>query len=242
MSFLFEETQARSIKGMEAQDVVVRQMQQQFGKRVKGFTVATVGRKTTDVVVTIDKTPIKFEVKSIASRPRIAIYDRIVHLGTSDSITGQATPTDKVIDEFVRKLTGHPGFNHWIMAERKKNKEIGYFGQQGVTNKAGKIPNPKTLNEPSLVGAIKRQFLTKLRNQEITYLAMYYEPAQVMSYYYTGYGENILNVSKTPTISSIMIDTYGDPASADKDPDDPTYMGLPGKNAMRVALKANFKL
>lgn len=242
MSNLIEEFQPRVATGMQAQDAVVDVLRQQFGKQLTDVSVAVVGNKLTDIDVKIKGQPVKFEVKSIRGRPRTSIYSTTVWLEEPKSITG-AGQTNKIIDGFVQQLTGkYNTFNQWIAAERKKDKSIGYFGQEGVVNKAGKIPNPKTISDGTIVTAIRKNFVERLRKQEVTYFVIFYEPSHTPFFYYTGYGPNILNVKRAPAIKSVMIDTYGDPASADKDPDDPTYVSLPGKNRMRVALKATFSL
>lgn len=242
MSNLIEEVQPRVAIGMKAQDAVVDVLKQQLGARLKSATVATVGRQVEDIDAIIDGQPIKFEVKSVRSYPRISIYSSTVASDAIRSISGKV-PSDRVIDGFVHLLTGkYSTLNAWIAAARKTDQSVGYAGQPGVTNSSGRIPNPKTTSDAKLISAIRKQFIERLRKQGITYFVIFYEPSSTPFFYYTGYGPNVLNVKRAPSIKSVMLDTYGDPKSKDKDPDDPTYVSLPGKNRMKVALKATFSL
>lgn len=229
--FLNEEVQARVAMGAAGQTQVVDRLKQQFGDAVQNLSVAAVGKTTVDISATIDGTPIRLEVKTVnnPNAVRTAIYDTVMSL---DSFRN-----DPIIDKFVSSATGSPSFNMWIRKERRKNKSVGYPGQEGVTNKTGKLPKGRTSSEPAYLNAARNRLAKKLAAEQINYFVIYHAPYNTIYFFHTGFGDNPLSSKKIPMPSAVMLDTYGNPHGDVEEPG--AYVGV---NRMRVALKASFRL
>lgn len=230
-----EEFQQRVHAGETGQHAVVHELQRKLGNRASNFKTAIVGNKVVDISANIDGKLVNFEVKSINSRPRSVVYDTIVY----NSLKNYPNP---ILDTFIKSLTKGQAenFHQWIELARQTDQSIGFPGTPGVVNKTGKLPNPKTVTDSKVISYVRNKFIKRLRDQHISYFVLHHAPLAISKFYYTGYGENILQEKRTPKIVSIMIDTYGNPESRDKDMDDPTYSSPPRDNQIRVALKATF--
>lgn len=181
-------------------------------------STAKIGQQIPDLVVACGDKLIQIEIKGRSKRYTDLVFaEKSIRRGgvQSKTLTDLATICSK------GQITC---FEQLIDSYRIDDKAIGFPGDNGVI-KSGKIPKQLTIRDDQhMLDAIRQQTIAWIQQSGNNYFAIHNRSQQTIQMFYTGLGENVLNMPELPTFTQASLTTYG----------------RPYKGAMRVALKIKF--
>lgn len=214
-------TKHRVLKGLSSQDAVSHYLYavaRDLGHRTRVMSKAKYGQKGNDVIISIDGLKVGIEVKGAAGRNSpISMFDKSVRRrNVPKEIDMMAEAFAQVISiggaHLSRLMDMHAyGRGFLGVLDFYRDRIDGAIGLAEDKNSpsSGKIPRDFISKEPTVCSAARSIILQNLKSGEDTYFAVHDKSTDDVRYWYTGYGTNILNAPRFPTIREIALDTYG---------------------------------
>lgn len=198
-------TQARVGQGAEAQHEVFRYIKRLIRDRIPGVTIKFIslsapGSQEPDIVIEVNGKRIQFEVKHRTGfGSLVTVFNKFVRRGE----------TNNPINNIVKLMTGRPlTFEKLIDIRRKKDKSQGFPGDEGVVNISGKF-SPLTVDKDSPKMKLLTDYLLPLfTSSGDNYFVLHYGSKNVKMFF-TGEGENILDMPTLDSFDLVKLDTYG---------------------------------
>lgn len=195
--------QSRVSAGSSAQDRIFEIIRDAYGEEnVEYVSSAPVGSTKPDLVVKVNQTPAQFEIKGTSSvSSPITFFDKSVRRGMSVEI----------LNDLTRAFTGIPTFEKMIDQFRKRDKSIGYVGDEGV-GKSGKLPSELTSTDDDILQAVRNKIIEHLHEGGDNYFVVYDRSANEPHIFFTGLGKNVLKAKPIPKFKKASLQTYGGPS------------------------------
>jgi len=207
-------SQARVGTGSKSQDIIRDQLKDEYGSDYEFISSAAPGSTKPDLVVRVDNQEIQFEIKGQSSSTApITFFDKSVRRGQ----------TVELLDELAQTFSNNKfkTFTKLIDFYRKKDKTIGFPGDEGVV-KSGKLPPELTIEDDRrLLNKLRITILRHFKNGGDNYFAIHNRTHDEVKIYHTKFGSNPLSEDPVPTFQRFSLQTYGGPSGG----------------AMRVGLK-----
>jgi hypothetical protein len=196
---LWEDDQTRIEIGNRAQIQVAKDIKRKF-PRSRLISMSVRGSKKTDIDVEINpKLEIKIEVKYIKNM--VTVYDVLLQRNQQDSF----------LDWFASRLpfnTLHLSFAALIDKMRKKDKKIGFVGDEGTAQYSGKIP-AWWLSSPQVTTKIRDLLIKRYIDRGDNYFAMVGVDGKVSYFHLQGPVVPALGNTPFPHVIRAKTDTYG---------------------------------
>lgn len=223
----------RVLVGLSSQDAVgmyIRAEARELGYRARTLSSAAFGQKDSDVVVSIGGTRVGIEVKGTAGTNKfISMFDKSVRrksvpdevekltqaLIETISIGGASLSRLLSVNSYSKNFLGVLDFYR-----DNVDRTVGLAEDDNAVA-SGKLPRDFITKNSLVCAAARRLILDNLKSGGDTYFAVHNKSTDDVKYWYTGYGTNVLNAPRFPTIREVGLDTYGGSS----------------KGATRVALK-----
>jgi hypothetical protein len=185
-------------------------------KEIDIISTAQKGSTKADLILSVSGHPVQFEVKGTGSvNAAITLFDKSIRRDTHNELT----------DEFARIVSSgiHVNFVDLVDEYRKIDNSIGFPGDVGV-GKSGKLPSKFKITDVDTLMQLREILITHFKSNNDNYFAVYDWVNGKTDAYWTGYGENVLELPPLPQLKTFSLQTYGGPSGG----------------AMRVGLKVRF--
>lgn len=229
--------QARLAAGMLTQAETYKKIEEiSFNKKknCELVSMAKPGSNDTDLVVSIDDKKYNFEIKgySYPNNP-VSFCDNLVSRNavpaTIEKIAtvyiNLVNVNGKPLKEELRNYGLTSNFLGILDYFRIFDETVGLAGDKGVKSKSGSLQNIFTTEKPGILEGMREILLKQFATNKDNFFVTHNRVDDSFQFYHTGYGENILDFPKLPTIMSFTLGTYG---------------GASG-NKTRICMKMRFK-
>lgn len=219
--------QSRVSSGASAQQIAADKIQEICAAKnlqIKNIDIVPKFSNKPDVTVTLqDGTKIQFEVKGTSDfAGMITFYDKTCRRGVSDD-------KSKEIDEYVREVlnsaVGGPAKLSEMQAagsipknqsvtlqmvidherDKKQNYSVGYYGDRGVNNNSGRLPN---FLKTTSTSNIRKKIISKLIAGGDHYFAAVNTKTNEVRIFSVPGSKNPLGLKDLPELSSFELSTY----------------------------------
>lgn len=211
----------RVLKGLSSQDAVASYIfaeARDLGFRARIMSKAKFGQKGNDVVISIDGMKYNIEVKGTAGANKpISMFDK--------SVRRRNVPReiDKITEAFASVISvGGASLNRLMQVNSYQTGFLGVMdfyrdkidpaiglAEDANSPPSGKIPRDFISRDTSVCTAARNIILANLKAGEDTYFAVHDKGTDDVRFWYTGYGTNVLQAKRFPSIKEIALDTYG---------------------------------
>lgn len=200
----------RVAHGKQAQDLVIQDLQQQFGDEFVLLSTAPPGSRKPDIVAKIGENTYQFEVKH--RRDKNAPM-------TAFNTTVRPDEPSVWLNMFARSLSGDEArdFNHLMDLHKEGNPSAGWPHEE-QSPKSGSI-NVRT-TDPAVISKTRRQLMRYLNRSNDDYFVVVNMATRQIDYYSIG-TDNPLKAPGMPRINRVILKTDG----------------APYKNKMRIGIK-----
>tara|TARA_R110001583_G_scaffold195051_1_gene368847 strand:+ start:732 stop:1811 length:1080 start_codon:yes stop_codon:yes gene_type:complete len=206
-------TQGRVSAGSSAQDLVYNKIEEigaSKGIEVDKISSARPGSTKPDIVVDYGGKEVQFEVKNRNSdRGFITLFDKSMRRGKTDPDI-----VKHVMDAYANSVEGLPApftFENMIdYYKNKKDSRYGYCSDGLPVPKSGKIPNISfsSIGEDAL-RELRNEMIEHFKHSGDNYFSVYSASSGKVDIYYTGLGDNILQMPEIPKITNAFLGSYG---------------------------------
>lgn len=229
--------QARLAAGMLTQAETYKKIEEiSFAKKknCELVSIAKPGSNDTDLIVSIDNKKYNFEIKgySYPNNP-VSFCDNLVgRNAVPDTIKkiasvyiNRASVNGKSLKEEIKNYGLEPNFIGILDYHRIFDETVGLAGDKGVKSKSGSLQNIFTTDKTSILQEMRDILLEQFVTNKDNFFVTHNRIDETFQFYHTGYGDNVLEFPKLPTIMSFTLGTYG---------------GASG-NKTRICMKMRFK-
>ncbi len=207
--------------GMSSQKVVAHYLvaeAEELGYRAKFLSAAAFGQKKNDVMLTVNGSKLSVEVKGMSGpKAAIAMFDKSVRRRNvpqeidklAEAFAAIISVGGTTLAQLLEKNSYGRGFLGAL--DFYKDHMDGAIGLAEDKNSppSGKIPRDFISKDPRICQAARSIVLANLKDGGDTYFAVHDKSDDSVRFWYTGYGTNILDAPRFPTLKEIALDTYG---------------------------------
>jgi|14BtaG_2_1085337.scaffolds.fasta_scaffold04890_11 galactitol-specific phosphotransferase system IIB component len=217
-------SQGRVGAGSATQDMVAQKVKDIcFEKGIEvetEFKTARAGSTIPDLVMTIAKTRVQFEIKGTNNRTApITFFDKSIKRtgrkpdiieDIADVYINNLKVREGKVADLMRKGKFEKSFIGIIDFFKSRNFTIGLAGDTGVV-KSGRLPNEFSISDRAIMKKMRKEILDHFKEGGDDYFVVHNRSSDEFEVYYVGGGKakNILKTPELPEFKSFTLATYG---------------------------------
>lgn len=197
--------QSRVGMGAEAQRDVFRFIKRAIHDQLAGASVSLIsmsppGSQEPDIVIEVDGQRLQFEVKHRTGNSSLTtVFNKFVRRGEKSNS----------IDHIVSIMTGRPlTLEKLVNLRRKTDKSQGFPSDPGVGNVSGSFTPIGIKKDNPQMKELTKYLLPFFTSSGDNYFVLHYGQNDV-KIFFTGHGNNILNMPVLDAFDVVKLDTYG---------------------------------
>ena len=217
-------SQGRVGSGSKTQDMVAQKVKDiAFEKGIEvetEFKTARAGSTIPDLVMTIAKTRVQFEIKGTNNRTApITFFDKSVKRSgkkpeiiedIADVYIENLKVKEGSVSSLMRKGKFEKSFIGLIDFYQSRDPKIGLAGDAGVV-KSGRLPNDFAITDRAILAKMRQEILDHFKEGGDDYFVVHNRSTDDFEIYYVGGGkaDNVLKMPELPAFKSFTLATYG---------------------------------
>jgi hypothetical protein len=217
--------QNRVASGSATQNLIANKVEEiafKLGKNYEFISTARIGSTAPDLIVSIDGKKIQFEIKgtTTTSAP-VTFFDKSVNRRTAapEIIEDIAKVyinslkfTGKSVSALMTSARIKQNFVGLIDFYRQSNNKVGLAGDEGAP-KSGFLPTQFTTSDVEILTKMRKVIIDHFQEGGDNYFVVHNRSNDSLQMYFTGLGENVLDLPILPNFKSFALQTYGGASS-----------------------------